>query len=50
MGKAQRGKGSTLRDEARGSNEAQLTLGLSGQGEDLCLLPKAMKSHQQNFK
>lgn len=41
------GRGSTLRDEAGGPNEAQLTLGLGGQGEDLCLVLRAMKSHNK---
>lgn len=39
--------GGTLRDEAGGASKAQLTLGLGGQGEDLCLVLRAMKSYQK---
>lgn len=49
MGRTQRGRRSTLRDEAGGASKAQLTLGLGGQGEDLCLVLRAMKSYQKDL-
>lgn len=35
---------------AGGASKAQLMLGLGGQGEDLCLVLTAMKSHHTDFK